>query len=388
MMKKIRVLLFSEGFGTGHTQAAHSLSVGLKRIAPDVQTRVIELGTFLNPIVAPFVIDMYRRTVSTRPSLIGLLYRSKYEKPLNTITQLALHRLFYARASKLVSQLRPDAIICTHPFPNIIISRLKRAGLNVPLYTLITDYDAHGSWVDDHVSTYLVSADIVKQKLMTRGVPEERILVSGIPVHPKFWDKLPQAEAQVELGLQQLPTVMFMGGGWGLSLQDVQLQDITKKWSDKIQFIFCMGSNQKMIERMKQDPTFKHPNVHIYGFTSEIPKLMDASNLLVTKPGGMSCTEGMLKRIPMLFDAPIPGQEEENCRYFIERGHGEMLTDRDVLERWLETIADHHGAASLQQLRQPLQTEELEKCPRIVNDLLNKQDHKRNEVEFHTKKVQ
>ncbi|MGZ9583880.1 MGDG synthase family glycosyltransferase [Paenibacillus marinisediminis] len=381
-MKKTRILLLSEGFGTGHTQAAHALANGLKRLDPDIHPRVMELGKFLNPTVAPLVIEAYRKTVSTRPRLVGLLYRKQYQKPLNRITQLALHRIFYSHASLVVQQLRPDAIVCTHPFPNIIMSRLKRAGLQVPLYTLITDYDAHGSWVDDKVNTYLVSAEVVKRKLLDRGVSPDRVIVSGIPVHPKFWERSAQEDARAALGLRSMPTVMFMGGGWGLSLNDVRLDEVTQRWRDRVQFLYCMGSNHKMIDRMKQAPAFQHPNVHIYEFTKEIPVMMDASNLLVTKPGGMTCTEGMLKGIPMLFDSPIPGQEEENCQYFIERGFAQMMDNHSILEEWLEAISSDSDSQIKDKFSRPISREYMEQCPRellqLIEDIRLKPDHIRN----------
>ncbi|WP_028545770.1 UDP-N-acetylglucosamine--LPS N-acetylglucosamine transferase [Paenibacillus taiwanensis] len=368
-MRKKRILLLSEGFGTGHTQAATALSDGIKQLAPDVQARVIELGRFLNPTVGPLIFAAYRKTVSSQPKLVGMLYRKKYKKSLNRLTQLALHRIFYTQASHVVNQLRPDVIICTHPFPNIVVSRLKRAGLDIPLYTLITDYDAHGTWLDPAVDTYLVSAEEVRTKLLNRGVAPERILVSGIPVHPKFWNNLSPSEARTQLGLQHLPTVMIMGGGWGLSMDDEYLTYMTR-WRDHVQLLFCMGSNQKMIQRMKQDPNFKHPNIHIYGYTHEISTIMDASDLLVTKPGGMTCTEGMMKGIPMLFYSPLPGQEEENCDYFIDRGYGERLTDKMTMKKWLDQLTAEPNVISEWRQTRQLSEDELKRCSHEVLRLL------------------
>ncbi|UHA71948.1 MGDG synthase family glycosyltransferase [Paenibacillus sp. 481] len=369
-MRKKRILLLSEGFGTGHTQAAYALADGLRQIDPDIQSRVIELGKFLNPTVGPLIFAAYRKTVSTQPKLVGLLYRKKYKKSLNRFTQSALHRVFYTQASHVVNQLRPDAIICTHPFPNIVVSRLKRSGLRIPLYTLITDYDAHGTWIDPEVNKYFVSTPEVRQKLLKHNVPSERIVVSGIPVHPKFWGNCSQAEAQRTLGLRPLPTVMVMGGGWGLSLHDDLLQFMTT-WREHIQLLFCMGSNHKAIQRMEQDPAFQHPNVRIYGYTNEISALMDASDLLMTKPGGMTVTEGMMKGIPMLFYDPIPGQEEENCDYFIEQGLGERIESRETIARWFTDLQHHYELLRNKRQASQRSLTEAEQCPRAVLDLLH-----------------
>ena len=349
-MSKKRVLLLSEGFGSGHTQAAHALSEGLKQLNPDISTKVFELGSFLNPIVAPIIISAYRKTVSFQPKVVGMMYRSNYRKPTNGIAKLALHRLFYTQALRIVQQLKPDIIICTHPIPNMIIARLKKNRINIPLITVITDYDAHGSWVNQEVSQYLVSTTNVKQRLLDKGVKENQISVTGIPIHPKFWITNDRDHIRARFNLHNLPTVLIMGGGWGLLHEDSALSYMTK-WRETTQLIICVGSNDDMRNKLLEDPLFQHDNIHIIGFTAYINELMDVCDLLVTKPGGMTCTEGFNKALPMLFYEPIPGQEEENCDHFINMGFGEMLTSNDTVDRWFKLI---HNEEGLVQYRQKL----------------------------------
>ncbi|ANY74546.1 MGDG synthase family glycosyltransferase [Paenibacillus ihbetae] len=340
-MRYTRVLLFSEGFGTGHTQAAYALAEGIRRMNPGIHCRVIELGNFLNPTVGPLILSAYRKTVSTRPRLVGMLYRSQYKKSLNRLTRLALHRIFYAQAERLIEQLKPNLIICTHPFPNAVVSRLKRQGLSVPLYTLITDYDAHGTWVNSEVDEYLVSTPHVKKMLMHRGVPPEFIRVTGIPVHPKFWESGDRKALEAELGINSMPTVMIMGGGWGLVFNKELLSKLAARAND-IQLVFCMGQNEKLVASMREDPIFQHPNIHVWGYRDDIHKLMDVSDLLITKPGGMTCTEGVAKGIPMLFYEPIPGQEEENSNFFVSRGFAEILDSPSVIDKWLDLLSNQY----------------------------------------------
>lgn len=370
-MRKKRVLLLSEGFGSGHTQAAYALAAGLKQLSPDIQTRVIELGKFLNPVLGPLIVSAYRKTVSKQPKMVGLMYRSGYKKSLNRFTQLALHRMFYTQTSQVISQLKPDIIVCTHPVPNSVVARLKRLGLDMRLFTVITDYDAHGSWVNQEVNKYMVSTPQVKKLLVEKGISEDRVEVTGIPVHPNFWHTNDKEEVRKQFGLKAMPTVLIMGGGWGIMYEDNALEYMTK-WRETTQLVYCVGSNEKMREKMLADPMFQHPNVHIFGFTKEINKLMDASDLLVTKPGGMTCTEGMSKGIPMLFYEPIPGQEEENCEYFISNGFGEMLDSNDTVDRWFKLIHEPYAAG---QFRNSLVTKQKQQydpmsCPKAVLQLM------------------
>lgn len=371
-MHKKRVLLLSEGFGAGHTQAAHALSDSLRLLSPEINTHVLELGSFLHPTLAPWVLTAFRKTVSIQPKLYGLMYRSQYKKSLNRFSQLALHRIFYAQTAQVINQLQPDTIVCTHPFPSAVVSRLKRFGLNVPLCTVITDYDAHGTWVSDEVNTYLVSTPYVKEKLQRLGVPSGSIKVTGIPVHPNFWEQHNRDEIRRGFELKSMPTVLVMGGGWGL-LKDEDFLSHLALWRDQIQLIICLGNNEKAMLSCSEDERFQHPNIRLLGFTKEIDKWMDVSDLLITKPGGMTCTEGLAKGIPMLFYKPIPGQEEENLQYFTQHGFGERITSADTVDHWFQLLIDHYPDLCK---RRPFVKQESDKqynpvdCSQAIMDIL------------------
>lgn len=341
-VQKQRVLLLSEGFGAGHTQAAYALSSSLRKIAPNVQTKVLELGSFLNPRVAPIIITAYKKTVSSQPRLIRMMYRSNYKKSLNRLTTLALHRIFYTRTIQIIRQLHPDVIVCTHPIPSAVISRLKRLGmLDVPLCTVITDYDVHGAWVSREVNCFLVSTDQVQKKLLERGVDKNKIRITGIPVHPNFWERHHKEDIRLQFGLKDMPTVLVMGGGWGF-MKDEAVNSLLALYRERIQIIFCFGNNEKSLEKMKKDPRFIHPNIHLLGFTKEIDKLMEVSDLLITKPGGMTCSEGLAKGIPMLFHKPLPGQEEENSHYFTQQGWGTPINSLDDITNWVKRLTEQY----------------------------------------------
>ncbi|MBE9913551.1 UDP-N-acetylglucosamine--LPS N-acetylglucosamine transferase [Paenibacillus donghaensis] len=338
-MRKKRVLILSEGFGSGHTQAGYALAAGMKKMNPNIHTKVIELGSFLNPNVAPWIMSAYRLTINSNPGLVGLLYRKQHDKPLSKLTTMALHRIFYHQTAKVIQHLRPDLIVTTHPIPTTIISRLKAAGLNIPLFTIITDYDAHASWMSSRVDRFLVSTENVRQLLLERGVSRENVRVTGIPVHPEFWSAEDKSTVRRKLNIKDMPTVLIMGGGWGLVANE-QLEQLVR-WKDKVQLVFCLGNNQKLLDKMKSDPKFQHEHIVLMGHTREISKWMDAANLLITKPGGMTCTEALAKGLPMLFCESLPGQEEMNRDYFVRRGYGEAMENEGVLQRWLSKIASN-----------------------------------------------
>lgn len=334
-----RVLILSEGFGSGHTKAAYGLAAGLKAKYPGVRAKVLELGSFLNPSVAPLILSAYRRTVSLSPALVGKFYRSKYHKPIHPVAGFALHMFFYSRALKVIRKLKPDLIVCTHPIPEKVMARLKADGkIDVPLCTLITDYDAHGAWVCPEIDRYLVSTQEVKELLMGKGVSPSGIEVTGIPVHPKFWRSADKKQVRRELGLEDMPTVLVMGGGFGL-LFDSETMERMAAWRQRVQLVICTGTNAKLAEKLQKSPSFRHPHIHILGMTNQIDKWMDACDLLVTKPGGITCTEGLAKGVQMLFAGSIPGQEERNSEYFVKTGLGTVLKDLHMLDQWFMRLA-------------------------------------------------
>jgi len=373
LQRKKRVLILSEGFGAGHTQAAHALAVSLKRMSPNVQTRVLELGAFLHPTIFPMIFSAFKKTVTSTPRLYGMVYRSQYKKRVGKLSQLALHRIFYAQTAQIIRTLKPSAIVCTHPFPNLVVSRLKRsAGLDVPLCTVITDYDAHGTWISAETNRYLVSTSEVKEKLVARGVPSRIIRVTGIPVHPNFWENHDRELIRTQFLLKAMPTVLIMGGGWDL-VDEEGLIRYMMQWREQIQFIFVLGNNRKMLEQLALDPDFAHENVHLLGYTREVDKLMEVSDLLITKPGGMTCTEALAKGLPMLFYKPIPGQEEENAQYFTANGFGEHLKSVETVDNWFHQLAAEydHVLMHRQMLMQMFERYNPEDCTREILQIVN-----------------
>lgn len=338
-MRNKRVLLLSEGFGTGHTQAARALAASLDAYSDQIETNVLELGAHQHPVIGPIILNTYRLTLMSQPKLIGKLYHAKYDNSIGPLTQLALHRVFYARSARIIEEQRPDVIVCTHPFPNMIVSRLKKAGLRVPLCTAITDYDAHATWLSSETDAYLVSTEEVRKTMLQRGVRDELIHVTGIPVHPKFHASNDKQKIRNRFQLKNMPTVLIMGGGWGI-LKHSYILLLINDWKERIQFVYCMGSNKKALRKMSKNPLFNHPNIHLLGYTHNIDELMDVSDLLITKPGGITCSEGLAKRIPMLLNNPFPGQEERNCNYFTSHGYAHRLESAEQLTAWFTKLTE------------------------------------------------
>lgn len=337
-----RILILSEAFGAGHTKTAEAIKDGLLLLKPEADVQVIELGTWLRPKVSQFISRFYMNTLRYSPKLWGMMYRKIQHQPLKPKVEFFLHQFFYRQMTQLLSDFQPDLIVCTHPFPSAVISRLKRMGLSVPLYTVITDYVAHGSWISSGVDRYFLSSPNVSdsEQMINMGVTQEQLYVTGIPTHPKFWNKQDKREIRQKMGLSDQTTLLCMGGGLGVGLSSTLLETIYHFHQD-VQILFVTGQNEFLYHSLKENPSYQHPNFHLFPFVENINELMDATDLLMTKPGGVTCTEAISKGIPMILLNPIPGQEEDNCRYFVEKRLGIWAREAEEVEIFLKEFIEN-----------------------------------------------
>lgn len=335
-----RVLLLSEAFGTGHTMAAIAIKEGAKLLKPDWEFRVIEPGANLSPHLSQWITRFYLKTLQYSPKLWGALYRRGQNQPLRPSYEFLLHRILYNQIKQILQSYRPDLIICTHPFPSAVISRLKRSGLKTPLYTVITDYGMHGAWISSGVDQYFVPSLQVQEQMIRLGVSPERIMVSGIPTHPKFWVKKEKNAVRAKLGLADQPTLLCMGGGMGLGLSEALLH-MVEHFHHRLQILFVTGKNGALYQALQDRIEFQHPNIHLYPFVDFIDELMDAADLLITKPGGITCSEAISKGIPMILLEPIPGQEEDNMRYMLDHQFGVASAPSEQARQLLEHLAEN-----------------------------------------------
>jgi processive 1,2-diacylglycerol beta-glucosyltransferase len=332
-----KVLILSEAFGLGHTKIAEGLAQGISTLAPSVHTQVIELGRALHPLTTTLALRSYLKIITKSPILWRKLYRYKQDQPISDRFQFIIHQLFHRKIENLLGQIKPNLVICTHPFSSSSVSRLKRLGYPLNQCTVITDFHAHGAWVQPEVDLYLVSNHEVRQQLIDMGIRKNRVLITGLPLKPNFWIKKNKQEVRRELKLKNLPTIMLMGGGLGLG-GIWELAHALMKWKEVFQFVICTGYNQKLERSLLKNERFRHPHIHILGFVDNIDQWMDASDLLITKPGGLTCFEAMFKEIPMLLYQPLSGHEEENCRFLVKNQLAIKIDNKKELDAWVQKM--------------------------------------------------
>jgi processive 1,2-diacylglycerol beta-glucosyltransferase len=222
-----------------------------------------------------------------------------------------------------------------------LLSELKRKGeLSVPVHAVITDISPHAFWVHAHIDHYHVANDTAARELMRKGIDPLAIHVSGIPVDPVFAHSTPAPQARAALGLPERPTVLLMSGGFGVGPLVAMLDSFADADTDSgLSLVVVAGRNTELADACRARAATLTLPVKVVGFVNNIHDHMDAADLIVTKPGGLTTTEILAKGKPMALVAPIPGQEQRNCEHLLEEGAAvrlhEVADAAWYLQRWL-----------------------------------------------------
>jgi processive 1,2-diacylglycerol beta-glucosyltransferase len=253
--------------------------------------------------------------------------------------RLAFDKLNSRSFKTLLAETKPEIIVCTHFLPLELLSDLKGRGkLGIPVHAVITDVSPHAFWVYPNIEHYYVATPSAARELQRKGFPAARISVTGIPVDPIFSQRTPATTARAKLGLPEKPTVLLLSGGFGVGPMKQMLASF-KDSRGNLSLVVVAGKNAELEKECKTLAAKLSVPAKVHGFVTNMHELMDAADLIVTKPGGLTTTEILAKGKPMALVAPIPGQEQRNCEYLLEEGAAVRLYDvadsAYYLEQWL-----------------------------------------------------
>ena len=252
-----------------------------------------------------------------------LLYEAmeKGYRPLNEDAFARFKNLPFARQlKKYLDDYKPDVIVCTQVYCVHIVDVIKSKGwTDVPVFGIDTDFTVQAHWKGNDYIDYIVTASKgLTGQLLVKGVPKERILPTGIPISPKFATKVDRREAKELLCLDpDKKTILLMGGSMGYGGTDKTLLELDALEEDFQVMVVC-GSNLRMRQKLRRLNLKK--KFDIYGFSYNIPLMMDAADILITKPGGISMSEGLAKGVPMILANAIPGMEDYNSDFMVGNG--------------------------------------------------------------------
>lgn len=319
--KKKKILLMYISLNSGHHRASLAIEKAIRSVDPNTEILNINAFSYTNPILEKIVNKAYMGVIKRKPQIWEYLYDNpKVIKNTLGIRDL-IHRLNSPKLKDLIDEFNPTAIACTQAFPCGMIADLKKTyDLSIPLFAVLTDFYPHFYWHYDTVDTYVVPSEKTLSRLVENDVDAGKIKVLGIPIDPKFAIKCDKEAVISQLGLSKdLPIVLMMGGGQGLGPIEEMITAL-EGVRRKLQLLIVSGMNKKLEKRLQRlKNKFRH-KVLLFGYVDFINDLMDVSDFIITKPGGLTTSEALAKCLPMVIVDPIPGQEAKNARFLVEEG--------------------------------------------------------------------
>ena len=275
----------------------------------------------------------------------GKVYSNSQKGALSKLS-VASNKLMSKKLYKLICDYEPNLIISTHPFSSQMCSYLKKNGkLNSKIATIMTDFAPHKQWLigSDFIDYFFVSHQGMKNDLVSKGINYNKVFATGIPLSNRFLKHYNKNEILNSFGL--LPnkkTVLFFGGGeFGLGKSTTY--NILKSFVEDIegiQVVAIAGKNLKMKQNFQSlvDDNNKNDCVKVLEYTDKVPELMSISDLVVTKPGGLTTTESLASGLPIVVINPIPGQEEENAQFLESKNVAIWIKKNDDVKKILSEL--------------------------------------------------
>ena len=347
-----RIAILHATAGSGHVRAAEALAAAIAAQRPESLVREVDTLVFASQLYRQTYASSYNVMAARAPALWAALYHSSATAPVNRGTapmRLAMDRLNLRRLVRVLENEQADAVVCTHFLPVEVLSPRRGTGrMTVPLFCVITDFTAHPFWAYPHVDRYFVANEQVAEELAGHGVASDRIEVSGIPVDPRFAKTIGREAARARAKLDpHRPAVLVMGGGAGVGPL-VGVAERIAALPLEPQVVVVCGTNARMRREVEARAREFGGRMRALGFTREVDVLLEACDLVVSKAGGLTCSEALIKRTPLVIFRPTPGQEVRNAQY-LEGARAAVLapTVEDVAAAVTHWLTDHAALESV-----------------------------------------
>lgn len=358
-------LIFSITAGQGHNQTAMALTRRFNEAG--VECKFYDVYKYINPMLSDSVNRIYLMSTKKIPKVYGGVYRLCEKR--NIQAEVGMHgigRLTNSVLSKnllkLIRDEDPDFIICTHIFAALLVTYLTSIEyLRAKTIGIITDFTIHPYWEDSLMDYYITASERLTIQGVKKGFPESKFLPLGIPISTKFAKSVDKKTARKMLGLPDKKTILIMSGSMGFGNVTREIIALDKLNMD-FQIVSICGNNKRLYSRI--DNLKLKKQIFNYGYIDNVDIFMDASDCIITKPGGLTTSEALAKQLPMLINNPIPGQEDRNVEFLLNAGAAIKISrtapiDEAVYQLFLNDgrIENMKNAMSL--LAKPNATEDL-----------------------------
>lgn len=360
----MKILILTGRFGMGHLKAAEAIKEELTlchtKDGQKFDIEIIDWIEYLTPRHARSIYNGYSSLIRCNTVFYNLHYKSSENRPITQKPNL----IGYVRMNQLIYEKQPDFIISVLACASNAAAYYKAlSGSSIPLITCVTDITGHSEWINNYTDAYAVGSEEVRRSFIQKGVPKNQIYVTGIPVRRRFYaesrqktsasEKTPTSEKACEIFR---PKILLMGGGLGLLPKRL---DFYRKLDELVpaEMTLITGKNEKMFRKLSG----RFENIEVHGYVRDIEKYFLRSDLVITKPGGITTFEAIYAGTPILALNPTMRQEKYNAAFIEAHEIGKKLilkNDRADAERIARLIQNRgeisHYKQQMRRMRQSL----------------------------------
>ncbi len=330
----MKALILSVKAGFGHHSTGQAIIAEMEKRG--FECIMLDTFEYVNNRLANSVDDGYLFLTKYMSEVYGKTYdlldkrEEKYDKRsvVSLFSKLVSHKL-----KTFFKNYTPDVVIGTHSYACLLMTYLKEKGIiKCPTFGIVTDFTVHPFWESTELDYYIIADALLNRQMKKKGICEEKILPYGIPIKEKFFKKIPKKEAREELGIRDKTTILMVMGsmGFGNMLENIKLIDSIEGDFQ----VLCVCANNQKAKKEIEDGVWEK-TIYTYGFVDNLDVMMDASDCIITKPGGLTTSEFLAKGLPAICINPIPGQEERNMEFLVNNGAAIMVTETFPLDEAL-----------------------------------------------------
>lgn len=318
---KKKVLVLSCNTGGGHNSAGKAICEEMHRRGVDCE--MADALAFASESVSRQISNIYISMTRKAPRVFGAIYRlgdaissSRYKSPVFFVNILYREKLY-----RYLIEHQITDVVMTHLFPTETLTGLRREhGLPQRLIAVSTDYTCIPFWEETEPDAFIIAQPELEEEYAAAGIPREKLLPYGIPVGAQFRSHVDKNKAREAIGVPaERPMLLIMSGSMGFGNVRQMITELLRIFGDSVSIVVLGGSNEKLKSCLRTVFAYSR-NLTVVDMTRKVGLYMDACDVLFTKPGGLTSTEAAVKNVPMVLTSPIPGCENRNEEFFIERG--------------------------------------------------------------------
>lgn len=343
----MKVLILSCNTGGGHNAAGRALYEEFHRRGIDCE--FLDTLSFAKPRASKQASSIYINVTTKMPFLFQAAYNIAHwiSSPHRKSIVYAFNRKYADKLGDYIEEHQFNAVVMPHLFPAEAMTYLqKHRQFRVRTYAVATDYTCIPFWEETNPDYFIIPHRELTREFVRHGIPHEKLIPLGIPVQRTFGVRRNQAEARQALGLPaDGKLIMVMSGSMGFGPLGKVTAKLRKEYGTRLSIAVLSGSNEKLREKLKKQFA-PYPNVFIIDYTDQVSLYMDAADLLLTKPGGLTSTEAAAKKLPLILTDPIPGCETMNASFFARHGMALLPTSQKAYLDAVKTLLDDPQACA------------------------------------------